>query len=274
MATGSSEERPGRQPTAGRTAARNVKGANTIGGRKTDIMAVARTVVSYGGVYPFMLTALGVGAVNRRLSTGLDFMMSSYPDFALAAGGVDVRVTGEERLWSHRPAVFIFNHRNMIDGLIVARLLQRDYTSIAKQEMAKAPLIGTMGRKAGVVFIDRADTNKAIESLHGATEAFKNGKSIIIAPEGTRQDGVLLGPFKKGAFRLAMEGGVPVVPIAFHNAEIIQPTKGFLMHSGTVDVEVLEPIDVSKWTVKSLDKRIAEVHAKFLAVLERGVVAT
>jgi len=270
MATGSSSK----NPAASRNVKRGAKEETGADDRKTDLMAIARTVVSYGGVYPFMLTALGVGAVNRRLSTGLDFMMSSYPDFALAAGGVDVRVTGEERLWSHRPAVFIFNHRNMIDGLIVARLLQRDYTSIAKQEMAKAPLIGTMGRAAGVVFIDRADTNKAIESLHGATEAFKKGKSIIIAPEGTRQDGVLLGPFKKGAFRLAMDGGVPLVPIAFHNAEIIQPAKGFVMNSGTVDVEVLEPIDVSKWTVKTLDKRIAEVHANFLSVLERGVAAT
>jgi putative phosphoserine phosphatase / 1-acylglycerol-3-phosphate O-acyltransferase len=238
--------------------------------RGLDVLSVVRTVIGYGGIYPFMLTALGIGAVNRRLETGLDFMLSTYPDFALAAGGVRTRVTGEEHLWTDRPAVFIFNHRNMIDGLIVARLLQHDYTSVAKEEMAKAPLIGTVGRRAGIVFINRSDSEKAVASLQRATAAFDQGKSVILAPEGTRQDETRLGPFKKGAFRMAMAGGVPVVPIVFHNAEAIQLASGFLMKSGVVDVDVLAPISVSDWTVDDLDERIAEVHRAFLDVLERG----
>jgi putative phosphoserine phosphatase/1-acylglycerol-3-phosphate O-acyltransferase len=240
------------------------------GDARPDPLSVVRTAIGYGGVYPFMLAAAGIGAVNRRMKTGLDFMMSTYPGFALAAGGVEPRVTGVEHLWSTRPAVFIFNHRNMIDGLIVANLLQRDFTSVAKKQLADAPLIGPAGRAAGVVFIDRENAESAIKSLQEATAAFDEGTSIIISPEGTRQDDTLLGPFKKGAFRLAMAGDVPIVPIVFHNAEQIQGASGFLMKPGIVDVDVLEPIPTRGWTVKGLPQRIESVRNQMLAVLERG----
>lgn len=239
-------------------------------GSRPDALSIVRTIVGYSGIYPFMAAAAGIGVVNRRMKTGLDFMMSTYPGFALAAGGVEARVSGVEHLWSARPAVFIFNHRNMIDGLIVANLLQRDYTSVAKKQLADAPLIGPAGRAAGVVFIDRENRESSIKSLEDATVAFDRGTSIIISPEGTRQDDTVLGPFKKGAFRLAMAGGVPIVPIVFHNAEQIQGASGFLMRPGVVDVDVLEPIPTEGWTVKGLAKKIDAVRNQMLDVLERG----
>ena len=87
------------------------------------------------------------------------------------------------------------------------------------------------------------------------------GKSLAVAPEGTRSGSGRLGPFKKGAFRLAMAGGVPIVPIVFRNANDVWPLGTQFMRPGTVDVVVHPPIPTDDWTDEDLDARIAEVRA-------------
>ena len=74
-------------------------------------------------------------------------------------------------------------------------------------------------------------------------------------------------PFKKGAFHLAMQAGVPIVPIVIHNSGDVQPKGDFLYHSGTVHVDVLPPIDTSEWTVETLNEHVAEVRQMYLATL-------
>jgi putative phosphoserine phosphatase/1-acylglycerol-3-phosphate O-acyltransferase len=95
------------------------------------------------------------------------------------------------------------------------------------------------------------------------------GKSVVIAPEGTRTISPRLGPFKKGAFHLAMQAGVPVVPIVIHNAIDVAPKGEFVFRSATVDVNVLPPIDTSDWQAKTIDKHVADVRRQFLRVLKQ-----
>src|SRR4029450_13009082 len=116
-------------------------------------------------------------------------------------------VTGEEHLWSHRPAVFIFNHQSGLDAPLILKMVRRDVTGVAKQEIKRNPIFGPLVAGAGVVFVDRADSQKAIEALGPALEALRQGRSLAIAPEGTRQKTPKLGKFKKGAFHLAMQAG-------------------------------------------------------------------
>jgi putative phosphoserine phosphatase/1-acylglycerol-3-phosphate O-acyltransferase len=89
----------------------------------------------------------------------------------------------------------------------------------------------------------------------------------VIAPEGTRLDTTSVGPFKKGAFRIAMAAGIPIVPIVIRNAEIIAARNSTTMNPGTVDVAVFPPISVSDWTVDTLPDRIAEVRELYLDAL-------
>ena len=90
----------------------------------------------------------------------------------------------------------------------------------------------------------------------------------MVAPEGTRVQDDELAPFKKGAFRIAMASGLPIVPIVIRNAEVIGGHSALAMYPGTVDVAVLPPISVADWKVEELDQRIEEVRQLYISTLE------
>ena len=200
----------------------------------------------------------------------LNFSISLFADTASALIGLNLKIDGEQHLWSHRPAVFIFNHQSNVDLVIVARLLRRDITGVGKQEIRDLPIVGRVFEAAGVVLIDRKDTAKAIEAMMPLVDAMRvEGKSVCLSPEGTRSVTDKLAPFKKGAFHLAMQAGVPIVPIVIHNSGDVQPKGDLLFHPGTVHVEVLPPVDTSKWSVETIDQHVAEVRAMYLNALDQ-----
>jgi putative phosphoserine phosphatase/1-acylglycerol-3-phosphate O-acyltransferase len=116
-------------------------------------------------------------------------------------------------------------------------------------------------------FIDRDDTQAAIEGLHKVEELARKGISIMIAPEGTRLDTTEVGPFKKGPFRIAMAAGIPIVPIVIRNAEVIAARDSNTFNAGNVDVAVFPPISTDDWTPENLTERIAEVRQLYLDTL-------
>jgi len=193
--------------------------------------------------------------------------MSTYADLSNALTGVEMQVEGEEHLWSHRPGVFIFNHQSGLDTLLMARLLRRDVVGVAKQELKDVPVLGQMLQLAGTVFVERGDREKAIESLHTAEEAVRQGLSIIIAPEGTRSATKRLGPFKKGAFRMAMSTGAPIIPVVLKNALDALPRHAMVVRPATVEVEVLPPITTEDWTLENMNERIVEIHDQYEKIL-------
>jgi putative phosphoserine phosphatase / 1-acylglycerol-3-phosphate O-acyltransferase len=215
------------------------------------------------------MAALGVvtGIVKRNKSAVMTTTATRWIALTFALNGVKLNVIGRERLWEQRPAVFIFNHRNNFDPFIVARLVERDYTGVAKKEMANNPITIGLGKLAGVAFIDRTDSASAVASLQPIQELAKKGLSVLTAPEGTRLDTTEVGPFKKGAFRMAMAAGIPIVPIVIRNAELIAARNGASLHPGTVDVAVLPPMSVAEWTLDDLDARIEGVRQIYLDTL-------
>ena len=180
-----------------------------------------------------------------------------------------LNVSGEEHLWSHRPAVFIFNHQSKADVIILAKLLRRDIAGVGKQEIKKeTPILGKVLELGGVVFIDRANAKNAIESMAPLVDAMKHqGKSVVLAPEGTRTVSPRLAPFKKGAFHLAMQAGVPIVPIVIRNAGDVAPKGDFVFRAATVDVQVLPPVDTSGWRIANLNEHVREVRNMFARAL-------
>jgi putative phosphoserine phosphatase/1-acylglycerol-3-phosphate O-acyltransferase len=164
--------------------------------------------------------------------------------------------------------VFLFNHQSSIDPVLLMALLRRDVTAVAKKELAANPLVRLAGALADAVFIDRGNREDAVAAMRPLVEeALLRGKSLAVAPEGTRSGTGRLGPFKKGAFRLAMAGGVPVVPIVFRNANDVWPLGTQFMRPGTVDVVVHPPIPTAGWTDETLDAHIAAVRGVYLDTL-------
>ena len=208
---------------------------------------------------------LPIYALTGSRRDSVNFSFSLFADTASALIGLDLNVKGEEHLWSHRPCVFVFNHQSKADVVIIARLLRRDIAGIGKKEIKREqPLIGKVMEFGGVVFIDRADSKSAIDSIAPLVDAMREeGKSVVLAPEGTRTVSPKLAPFKKGAFHIAMQAGVPIVPIVIRNAGDVSPKGDFVFRSATVDVEVLPPVETSQWSAKTIDTHVMEVRNMF-----------
>lgn len=240
-----------------------------LGGRgrpgPTDI---ARTAAALGGLAAAGGIGVAVGLLNRDRRTGANVASSIGPDLALALAGVKLSITGEPNLWSHRPAVFIFNHQSSIDVAVIGSLIRRDLTGVAKIEAARDPRFAPIGYVTDVVYVDRSNSRQAREALKPAVERLKSGTSIAIAPEGTRSPTPRLNRFKKGAFHIAMQAGVPIVPIVIRNAGDVMWRGSFVIRPGTIDVTVLEPIPTTSWKVSQIDGRVGKIHALFERTLE------
>jgi putative phosphoserine phosphatase/1-acylglycerol-3-phosphate O-acyltransferase len=226
-----------------------------------------RTLAGFGSIVPVAAGAVGIGLLTRSRRRGVNFFTSTWSQLLLTASGVHLNVLGAENLNAERPAVFIFNHRNQADPVISGALVRDNWVGVGKKELAGDPIMGTLGKLLDTAFIDRDDPTAAVETLHEVEERAKKGLSIVMAPEGTRLDTTSVGPFKKGAFRIAMTVGIPIVPIVIRNAEIVAARDSMTMNPGTVDVAVFPPISVRDWTLDTLADRIAEVRQLYVDTL-------
>ena len=237
-------------------------------GRPT-LTQFVRSVAATSSLVTSFMAGLPVYALTGSRRESQNFSFSLFADTATALIGMDIKVKGEENLWSHRPAVFVFNHQSKADVVIAAKLLRRDIAGVGKQEIKKeSPIIGMVMELGGVVFIDRADGKSAINTMKPLVDAIrKDGKSVVIAPEGTRTVSPKLAPFKKGAFHLAMQAGVPIVPIVIHNAGDVAPKGDFVFRPATVQVDVLPPVDTSRWRAETIEEHVREVRNMFASAL-------
>lgn len=227
-----------------------------------------RTIYATGSLVTSFVAGLPIWALTGSQREATNFSTGLFGDIATALTGVELDISGEENLWVNRPCIFVFNHQSKADVMIMAKLVRKDVGGIAKKEVKDTPIIGKVMEMAGTVFVDRADGRNAIKAMEPLIDAIKvDGKSICIAPEGTRTLSPKVGPFKKGAFHLAMQAGVPMVPIVIHNAGDVAPKNEFVMRPATVKVDILPPVDTSAWKKSTLDSHVAEVRGMFLDAL-------
>ena len=233
----------------------------------TRLSDVIRTGLVYGSFIPSFLVGAPAWLLNRSRRDVINLGLSIWADFGSAVAGLDVRVSGEEHLWAHRPAVFIFNHQSATDVLILARLLRQDYTGMTKKEMKNNPFLGPALQFADAVFIDRQGKTDPAEVAKPALDKLAAGLSIAIAPEGHRSAGYKLGPFKKGAFHIAMQAGVPIVPIVIANSSDSLPRAAVLIRPAAIQVKILEPIPTSSWDASKMDQHVQNCRELFLREL-------
>jgi putative phosphoserine phosphatase/1-acylglycerol-3-phosphate O-acyltransferase len=230
-------------------------------------LARVRALAGAGSLAPLAAGALGIGLLTRNKRTGINFLTRFWPETVLALNGVKLNVTGAQNLTAQRPAVFLFNHRNNFDVFMVAALVKDNWTGVAKKELEANPIFGTLGKLLDAAFVDRADSAAAVAALGPVEEAARKGLSILVAPEGTRLDTQAVGPFKKGAFRIAMATGLPIVPVVIRNSDSVAGRNATTLNPGTVDIAVLPPISVADWTLDDLSMRIEQVRARYVELL-------
>ncbi|WP_405488637.1 HAD-IB family hydrolase [Nocardia sp. NBC_00511] len=232
--------------------------------RATDY---ARTFAGLTGLLTGALIGVAAKAHTKQRRQMADSMMTYAADTTLLGSRVKVRVSGAEHTRAPRPAVFIFNHQSQFDIVVLAEVLGTGFTGVAKREVTKNPIFGPLMRFVEVTFIDRSNTVAAKAALQPVVETLRGGLSVVIAPEGTRSLTPRLGPFKKGAFHIAIQAGVPVIPVVIRNAGEIAWRNSAIVRKGVVDVAVLDPIEVGGWNPAAMDAEVEQVRQLFTDTL-------
>src|SRR5438094_3349193 len=182
--------------------------------------------------------------------------------------GVKVKVTGQEHLDPKRTYVFVANHFSYLDAAPLFSFTGRRMGMVAKKELLKAPILGFGMGFVNVIAIDRSNRERAVESLKIATERLRSGISFGVCPEGTRaQPGEML-PFKKGAFHMAVQAGVPVAPMAIKNSDVLMGKGTGEAWPGTIEMVMMKPVDTF-WVSgnEDLQKLVDLVQAQIMKEL-------
>ncbi|KZT66046.1 1-acyl-sn-glycerol-3-phosphate-acyltransferase, partial [Daedalea quercina L-15889] len=213
-----------------------------------------------------VVCAVGMSLVGRKLDV---FFVVARTFYMIASRALDIRlvVEGEEHLET-KPAVLIGNHQSMLDILYLGRIFPRRSSIVAKKELQWSPLLGQFMTLSGVVWIDRGNNSKAVRSLMAAGETMKAQRMALwLFPEGTRsmREYHDLLPLKKGAFHIAVQAGVPIVPVVCENYWRLYRKNVF--ESGTLKVRVLPPVPTEGLTVADIPDLAVRVHDQMVAAL-------
>lgn len=160
------------------------------------------------------------------------------------------RIVKNTDLSDYKTCIFYVNHTSWIDIALVNRVIPRNLHFIAKEELRNKPFVGGAILAMDMVFVDRSNRIKAVKSMDEASRKVREGSNIIAFPEGTRSRNGKLKPFKKGLFHLAIQSGIPLVPIAISGAYELVPT-GFKMRPGMVKISIGEAIQTHGLTIEN-----------------------
>jgi 1-acyl-sn-glycerol-3-phosphate acyltransferase len=186
----------------------------------------------------------------------------------LHGAGARLEVHGLERVDWSQPHVFVANHQSMIDICALFRALPVPVRFVLKQELAGVPFVGWYARAMGMVFIERASARSSVRRLHAAVDIVRAGASVCAFPEGTRSRDGQVGAFKGGAFQLAIEAGVGVVPVAIEGSGSVLPAAGFRVRPGRLVVRIGAPLSTQEMKPHDRIALARQAHAAVTALLE------
>lgn len=223
------------------------------------VMAVITLVLA-----PSVIATAVVGA--DRAAYGL---MRAWCAALLALSRVRFETSGLEHLPEDGSYVVISNHSSHFDGPTLILALHHPLYFVIKRELARIPLWGWAVVKLGFIAVDRANSERARSQMRAAVASVRSGRRVLVFPEGTRapDDGLL--PFKKGGFHLAVDAGVPIVPVAVNRSRRVLPKGRASPTAGTIEVVVGPPIPTARLGSADVDRLAAETRAAITAMRRR-----
>lgn len=179
----------------------------------------------------------------------------------LRFSGVNVKVTGLDLLDPKQTYVFVSNHRSYLDTAAMFVYTGRRIGLLAKKELLKVPVLGVGMGFVNVMAIDRTNRESALRTTRAAAERIKSGVSFAVFVEGTRAKPGELLPFKKGAFYMAREAGVPVVPVAIKNSDVLMGKGTGEARSGILEMVILPPVaTTNRTTDEAINALVSEAR--------------
>jgi 1-acyl-sn-glycerol-3-phosphate acyltransferase len=162
--------------------------------------------------------------------------------FMMIAGLSPIRVTGAEHFTKGKPVIYAANHASYMDALIALAVMPPQTKFVAKKELFSVPLLGKFMQKMGYLSVDRTNLPRGLEDTVEIESALKNGYSILIFPEGTFGYAAGLRPFRLGAFKIAAEANVPVVPVAIRGARKMLRDGSWLMRPSRIKIMICDAV--------------------------------
>ena len=201
----------------------------------------------------FMAPVLVVSSIITALLTGIGSMLGGgkwwgyYPahiwgKIVCWITMVKVSVTGKENIDPKKPYVFVANHQSAYDIFVIYGYLGHSFRWMMKKSLEKIPFIGWSCKRAGMVFVDNSSPAAIKETMAKARTQLQNEQSLIVFPEGSRTWNGKLSPFKKGAYLLAVQFGLPIVPITIDGAFDVMPRFKKVPNWGHVKLTIHKPI--------------------------------
>ena len=198
------------------------------------------------------------GRVFRRVS-------KIYSRVALFALGVDVACRGLENIDSRKPYVFMSNHASHADSPALAAVIPHPLHWVFKKELSKIPVFGWVLLACGQIMVDRSDPEKSKAALQEALSGLSGNNSVMIYPEGTRSRDGNLQPLKKGGFRMAVQAGLPIVPVRVSGTREIVAAGSLRIRPGNVRVELFPPVPTAGMEMADLPEIMRRVREAMLS---------
>jgi 1-acyl-sn-glycerol-3-phosphate acyltransferase len=219
-----------------------------------------------------MLIVIGIPAITLSWLAlklfGKDDLLYPFAKFGcrvwVRVAGGRVHVSGREHLDPAQTYLFAANHQSNIDPPLLFAYLGHNVGALAKKELTKFPIIKQGFPLAHVVPIDRRNREAAIASTERGADKLRSGHSLLVYPEGTRTVDGQLKDFKKGVFYMALEAGVPIVPVVVNDTRLVMRKGETKCHAHDVYVEILPPVSTQGYREENLRELIERVRQPIL----------
>ncbi len=182
-----------------------------------------------------------------------------------------VTVLGRQNIKKGQSYVIVSNHQSSYDIFVLYGWLGIDIKWVMKKELRKVPVFGFAGKMGGNIYIDRSSPKAANASLEAAKKKLVEGTSVVILPEGTRSKTGEIGPFKKGAFSLATDLGIPILPVSISGTRSILPPGTTRLFPGRAVMEIHRPVSVSLKDRDKIDDTVEQIRDIIKSGFERNL---
>jgi len=209
-----------------------------------------------------------------RKMTTFNKMIKAWGRWAMWALPGKVKVNGLKNIVPEKPYIVIANHESAVDVFYLLGELPLPMRIVAKEELRKAPFLGSAMKRSGFIFVDNKNKGSSIGHMNERFELLKKEKlSLMVFPEGSRFKDTLLGKFRLGAFVMAIQNNMPILPVVMKGNREMMPPESKSFHKADIEIDILPEIDTSKYTYEErhtlMDKCYHLMHDHLKSMCER-----